>query len=124
MLEFSTIKLLLDTQVMIYFYVQANLMHWVVDNLPDQSLLNTAGWKYVVPQLYKQFPDDDLNLNISLSSPPIIEIENNNIVATIYSDVTIDVLDAGEVIPVACISLVCSSEPLVMCSIFFLTSTK
>ncbi|KAM7504233.1 hypothetical protein LguiB_003137 [Lonicera macranthoides] len=89
-------------------YFNANMLHWVVDNLPDQSLLNTAGWKYVVPQLYKQFPDDDLNLNISLSSPPIIEIKNNNIVATIYSDVTIDVLDAGEVIPVACISLVIS----------------
>jgi lipopolysaccharide-binding protein len=81
-------------------------MHWIVDKIPDQSILNTAGWRYIVPQLYKQYPDDDLNLNISVSSPPIIKVAKDAIGAIINVDVTIDVVDGGEVIPVACISLV------------------
>jgi lipopolysaccharide-binding protein len=81
-------------------------MHWIVDKIPDQSILNTAGWRYIVPQLYKQYPDDDLNLNISVSSPPIIKVAKDVIGAIINLDVTIDVVDGSEVIPVACISLV------------------
>ncbi|XP_062168532.1 putative BPI/LBP family protein At1g04970 isoform X3 [Alnus glutinosa] len=87
-------------------YFDADYMHWIVDKIPDQSLLNTAGWRYIVPQLYKQYPDDDMNLNISVSSPPIIKVAKDVIGAIINLDVTIDVVDAGEVIPVACISLV------------------
>lgn len=81
-------------------------MHWIVDKIPDQSILNTAGWRYIVPQLYKRYPDDDMNLNISVSSPPIIKVSKDVIGAIINLDVTIDVVDGGEVIPVACISLV------------------
>ncbi|KAE8125467.1 hypothetical protein FH972_020272 [Carpinus fangiana] len=87
-------------------YFDADYMHWIVDKIPDQSILNTAGWRYIVPQLYKQYPDDDLNLNISVSSPPIIKVAKDVIGAIINLDVTIDVVDGGEVIPVACISLV------------------
>ncbi|KAK3014524.1 hypothetical protein RJ639_010074 [Escallonia herrerae] len=94
----------------LFVYYDANLMHWIVDKIPDQSLLNTAGWRYVIPQLYKQFPDYDMNVNISVASPPLVKIEKQNIIATIYTDVTIDVLDAGEVIPVLCISLEISAS--------------
>lgn len=82
-------------------------MQWVINKTPDQSLLNTAEWKYIVPQLYKQYPNEDMELNISVSSPPIMTVVNNGINITVYSDVTIGVMDADEVIPVACISLVC-----------------
>lgn len=81
-------------------------MHWTVDKVPDQSLLNTAEWRFIIPQLYKKYPNDNMDLNISLSSPPEIRISENNIDATVYADLIIDVLEAGEVIPVACISLV------------------
>ncbi|KAF8414183.1 hypothetical protein HHK36_002182 [Tetracentron sinense] len=91
-------------------YYNADFMKWVVDAVPDQSLLNTAGWRFIVPQLYKQYPNDDMNLNISLTSPPVIRISQRNIDATIYSDMTIDVLDSNEAIPVACISLVISAS--------------
>ncbi|KAI3440922.1 uncharacterized protein J3R85_002954 [Psidium guajava] len=87
-------------------YYDAKFMHWTVDKVPDQSLLNTAGWRFVIPQLYKKYPNDDMDLNISLSSPPEIRITENNIDATVFADLIIDVLEAGEVIPVACISLV------------------
>ncbi|XP_071723810.1 putative BPI/LBP family protein At1g04970 [Rutidosis leptorrhynchoides] len=87
-------------------YYDAEFMHWIVDKIPDQSLLNTAGWRFIIPQLYKKYPNDDMNLNITLSSPPIIKISDHNIDATIYADLTIDVLHESRVIPVACISLV------------------
>ncbi|OVA10069.1 Lipid-binding serum glycoprotein [Macleaya cordata] len=88
-------------------YFEAGLMQWIVDKVPDQALLNTAGWKYIVPKLYQKYPDKDMSLNISLSSPPLIRISAmHDIDTTVFSDVTIDVLDANETIPVACISLV------------------
>lgn len=87
-------------------YYNAKFMQWIVSEIPDQSLLNTAGWRFIVPQLYKKYPNDDMNLNISLSSPPVIRISSNYIDATVYADLIIDVLEADDVIPVACISLV------------------
>ncbi|XP_022758974.1 putative BPI/LBP family protein At1g04970 [Durio zibethinus] len=86
-------------------YYDAEFMEWIVDKVPDQALLNTAEWRFIIPQLYKKYPNDDMNLNISLSSPPVIRISEHNIGATIYADVIMDVVDAGQVIPVACISL-------------------
>ncbi|KAK3440203.1 hypothetical protein EUGRSUZ_B00503 [Eucalyptus grandis] len=80
-------------------------MHWTVDEVPDQSLLNTAERRFLIPQLYKKYPNDHIDLNISLSSPEI-RISENNIDATVYAELIIDVLEVGEVIPVACISLV------------------
>ena len=88
------------------FCGQADYMHWIFDNIPDQSILNTAGWRYIVPQLYEKYPNDDMNLNISVSSPPIIKVAKDDINAFVNLDVTIDVIDSGEVIPAACISLV------------------
>ncbi|MED6125147.1 hypothetical protein PIB30_065953 [Stylosanthes scabra] len=87
-------------------YYDAKFMHWIVDKIPDQSLLNTAGWRFIVPQLYRKYPNHDMNLNISLSSPPIVEISNLKAGADVFADLTIDVLEKREVIPVACISLV------------------
>lgn len=81
-------------------------MQWIVDKIPDRNLLNTAGWRFIIPQLYKKYPNDDMNLNISLSAPPVITISERDIDATVYADLIIDVLEANEVIPVACISLV------------------
>ncbi|KAF6144973.1 hypothetical protein GIB67_013324 [Kingdonia uniflora] len=92
-------------------YFKAGLLQWIVNKVPDQHLLNTASWKYIVPQLYKKYPNYDMNLNISLSSPPVIRISSpHDIDATIYSDVTIDVLDFHETTPVACVSLVISAS--------------
>ncbi|KAK7300437.1 hypothetical protein RJT34_11281 [Clitoria ternatea] len=87
-------------------YYDAKFMHWIVKQIPDQSLLNTAGWRLIVPQLYEKYPNHDMNLNITLSSPPVVEISNQKAGANIFADITIDVLEEDEVIPVACISLV------------------
>lgn len=86
-------------------------MNWVINKIPEQSLLNTAEWRYIVPQLYKQYPNKDMDLNVTVSSQPIVTVVNNGIDIIVYSDVTIDVID-DEVIPVACISMVCSIKCL------------
>ncbi|KAL8046323.1 hypothetical protein ABFX02_08G170500 [Erythranthe guttata] len=91
-------------------YFEASKLHWIVDNVPDQSLLNTAGWRFIIPQLYKKYPNRDMNMNLSVFSPPIIEVEKQQIRGKIPLDVVIDVLDADEVIPVACISIVISTS--------------
>ncbi|XP_058745040.1 putative BPI/LBP family protein At1g04970 [Vicia villosa] len=86
-------------------YFAADALHWILDELPNQSLLNTAEWKLIIPQLYKQYPNDDMNLNISVSSSPVIEVSDQDIDATVSIDLIIDVLEAGEIIPVTCISV-------------------
>ncbi|KAJ9560859.1 hypothetical protein OSB04_006019 [Centaurea solstitialis] len=86
-------------------YYDAMFMHWVVDKAPEQSFLNTAGWRFIVPQLYKKYPNADMDLDISLSEPPLVQILWQNIEATVYSDVIVNVLEGDETIPVACISL-------------------
>ncbi|BBH02055.1 lipid-binding serum glycoprotein family protein, partial [Prunus dulcis] len=103
MVEISLHENVFSSVSLVFF--NANYMQWVINKTADQSLLNTAGWKYIVPQLYKQYPNEDMELNISVSSPPIMTVVNNGINITVYSDVTIGVMDADEVIPVACISL-------------------
>ncbi|XP_043691556.1 putative BPI/LBP family protein At1g04970 [Telopea speciosissima] len=108
MLEISLDEAVFNSVSNVYY--NAELMHWIVDKVPNQSLLNTASWKYIIPQLYKMYPNDDMILNVSFSSPPVIKISSDNIDSTVYSDMTIDVLNNNETIPVACISLVVSAS--------------
>ncbi|KAG6592062.1 putative BPI/LBP family protein, partial [Cucurbita argyrosperma subsp. sororia] len=84
---------------------EENYMHWTVDQIPDQHLLNTSAWKWVIPQLYRQYPDDDIVVNISASSPPFLRLRAEDISASVLVDMIINVRDNGEIIPVACISL-------------------
>uniref|UniRef100_A0ACD6AK45 Uncharacterized protein n=1 Tax=Avena sativa TaxID=4498 RepID=A0ACD6AK45_AVESA len=97
-------------------YYKADSMHWVVDKIPDQSLLNTAGWKFIIPRLYRSYPNDDMVLNISMASAPIMRITSEKIGATITADMIIDVLHGTETVPVACISVVVSASGVVEAS--------
>ncbi|KAF3963979.1 hypothetical protein CMV_011687 [Castanea mollissima] len=108
MIQISLQETFFNSISLVYF--DADYMHWIFDNIPDQSILNTAGWRYIVPQLYEKYPNDDMNLNISVSSPPIIKVAKDDINAFVNLDVTIDVIDSGEAIPAACISLEISTS--------------
>ncbi|XP_028758053.1 putative BPI/LBP family protein At1g04970 isoform X2 [Neltuma alba] len=111
MIKISLHEDVLNSASLVYF--NAGYMQWMVDKLPDQALLNTAAWRFIVPQLYKKYPNKDMELNISVSSPPIIQVTSQDIGATIHVDIIVDVEDAGEV---ACISVdisaSCSAEIL------------
>lgn len=91
-------------------YYDANKMHWIVDKVPEQSLLNTAGWRFIIPQLYRQYPNDDMNLNVSVFSPPHLKINEHRIDLTVHADVVLNVLNSGEVTPVACFSTTVSGS--------------
>ncbi|XP_076895510.1 putative BPI/LBP family protein At1g04970 [Bidens hawaiensis] len=103
MVAISVHENVLNSASLVYF--NTNKVYWIVDNLPDQKLMNTAGWRFIIPKLYKEFPNDELSLNFTILSPPVIKVKNEGIVAILDSDVIINVMDAGEVIPVACISM-------------------
>lgn len=83
---------------------QVGLMHWIVDKLPDNSILNTASWKSLIPLLYSTYPNDDMSLNISLTSSPAVRITEEKIGTTMYLDTIVNVLVGAEIVPVASIS--------------------
>ncbi|WVZ81340.1 hypothetical protein U9M48_028729 [Paspalum notatum var. saurae] len=111
MLLLSLDEDVLNSALEVYF--KAGSMHWVVDKVPDQSLLNTASWKFIIPRLYWNYPNDDMLLNISMASSPVISITSENIGATINTDMIIDVIHNKEIVPVACISVVVSASGIV-----------
>ncbi|KAL9267288.1 putative BPI/LBP family protein [Drosera capensis] len=98
----------LNSASLVYF--RAGEMQWTLAKIPDQSILNTADWREDVPQLYEQFPDDDMTLNVSVSSSPVLKVSSDTMDTIIYSDVTIDVLDDSVATSVACISLVITAS--------------
>ncbi|KAG9159829.1 hypothetical protein Leryth_007830 [Lithospermum erythrorhizon] len=108
MVNIAVEEKVLESAALVYY--EADKLHWIIDEVPDKSLLNTAGWRFIVPRLYKDYPNDDMNLDVSISSPPIIKILEQQIDVTVPSDVIIDVLHAGEVIQVACLSMVVSAS--------------
>ncbi|KAJ3677612.1 hypothetical protein LUZ60_003336 [Juncus effusus] len=87
---------------------QAGLMNWIVDTVPEEFFLNTATWRFLIPQLYKKYPNADMALNISLTSSPVVKITVGKLGASINSDLVINVLDGTETVPVACVAIVVS----------------
>ncbi|KAH9607619.1 hypothetical protein KSS87_018646 [Heliosperma pusillum] len=81
-------------------YFETGYLQWTVDKIPDQHLLNTGGWRLIIPQLYKKYPNDDMNMNVSLTRPPAMQISPKSIQVTVNAQLTINVLEGGEVIPV------------------------
>ncbi|KAJ4811161.1 lipid-binding serum glycoprotein family protein [Rhynchospora pubera] len=84
---------------------QAGMMHWVVNTIPEQFFLNTKTWRFLIPKLYKKYPNEDMALNISVTSSPLVKIGVGNIGATVNSDMLINVLDGNQTVPVACIAV-------------------
>ncbi|KAH9299386.1 hypothetical protein KI387_031068, partial [Taxus chinensis] len=103
MLEISLSEAVFNSAAEVYS--NEGLLNWLVDKLPEQSLLNTASWRFIIPKLYKKYPNDEMKLNISVSSPPTITITSDGVEAIVVADMIIDVMDGNDSIPVACISM-------------------
>lgn len=99
----------------ITFVMQAGLLQHMVDKVPDQFLLNTASWRFLIPRLYRKYPNKDMLLNISAISPPSVRINVGRIDTTVDLDVIVNVLGSDDIVPVACISLVSFSSSLILC---------
>ncbi|KAJ4793866.1 lipid-binding serum glycoprotein family protein [Rhynchospora pubera] len=96
-------ELVFNSALQVYF--QAGYMNLLVKRLPVQSILNTASWQYIVPQLYVMYPNDPMALNISISSPPAVTVIEEKLSGTLYADVIVDVMDGNNTVPVACIQV-------------------
>ncbi|VVA99015.1 unnamed protein product [Arabis nemorensis] len=95
-------------------YFNAKRMHMAIGESRNGSVLSTSDWKLILPRLYKQYPDDKMMLNMSVTSPPDVKITENGIDTTIHLEISINVQDFGKVLSVARISSVlnvaCSAE--------------
>eukprot|EP00249_Psilotum_nudum_P022822 c28652_g1_i2 orf=473-2203(-) len=89
-------------------YYNAGLLNWLVDKMPDQSYLNTAKWRILVPQLYTQYPDEDMKLVFTVLSPPNISVTSKEIQGVAAANLVIQVLDKNMTTSVACISITLS----------------
>jgi lipopolysaccharide-binding protein len=81
-------------------------LDWLVDELPQESMLNTAFWKWLIPQLYRKYPNDDMALDFSVSSAPQVELSKDGAKAFAGADMTIIVKTNNGSVPVACLSMV------------------
>jgi hypothetical protein len=83
-----------------------------VDELPQDWLLNTAFWKWLIPQLYRQYPNHDMALNFSVSDAPQVELTRNGAKALAAAEMTVLVKTNTDFVPVACLSMV--GVPLIL----------
>ncbi|BBN17123.1 hypothetical protein MPTK1_7g12170 [Marchantia polymorpha subsp. ruderalis] len=97
-----------------FVYYDSGFLQWDVDELPGKKYLNTASWKYIIPQLYKKYPNEDMVLNFAVSAPPKVVLSRDGISSVTSADMTIKVKDATtlEQTPVACISLAISMDAI------------
>lgn len=102
--------------------MQAGYLEWIVDELPQESWLNTHFWRWLIPQLYKKYPNTDMALGFASSAPPTVQLKTDGVTANAVADLTLSVKTEGKSLPVACISLVSSTPRIRPCSCFPLRS--
>lgn len=93
-----------NSATLVYFI--AKKMHVDIDQTKNGSALSTSDWKLILPELYKQYPNVKMMLNMSVTSPPAVNIRETGIDAIIDLEISIDVQNSGVVLSVARISTV------------------
>jgi lipopolysaccharide-binding protein len=88
--------------------VQNGYLEWLVDELPQESWLNTHFWRWLIPQLYKKYPNMDMALNFACSEAPTVQLQTDGATVNAAAELTLLVKTDGQSLPVACISLVSS----------------
>ncbi|CAH8328994.1 unnamed protein product [Eruca vesicaria subsp. sativa] len=91
-----------NSATLVYFI--AKKMHLDIEQTKNGSALSTSDWKLILPELYKQYPDVKMMLNMSVTSPPAVNITENGIDGTINLEISIHVKNSGVVLPVARLS--------------------
>ena len=88
------------------WFMQMDLVNWLVDKMPDKTFLNTSKWRYIVPQLYIDYPNDEIKFRFEVTSPPTISLRSNGIEGSAVVDMIIEVINDDNIEQVACISIV------------------
>lgn len=81
-------------------------MHVDIEQTKNGSALSTSDWKLILPELYKQYPNVKMMLNMSVTSPPAVNIRETGIDGIIDLEISIDVQNSGVVLSVARMSTV------------------
>ena len=97
--------------------MQAGFLEWLVDELPQESWLNTHFWRWLIPQLYKKYPNMDMALAFACSGPPTVQLQTDGVTANAAAELNLLVKTDGKSLPVACISLV--SPTMRNCLVWF-----
>lgn len=77
-----------------------------MDELPQESWLNTHFWRWLIPQLYKKYPNMDMALDFACSTPPTVQLQRDGATANAMAELILLVKTDEKPLPVACISLV------------------
>ncbi|KAF8103969.1 hypothetical protein N665_0182s0075 [Sinapis alba] len=93
-----------NSATLVYFI--AKKMHVDIQQTENGSALSTSDWKLILPELYKQYPNVRMMLNMSVTSPPAVNIKEHGIDAMIDLEISIYVQNSGTVLSVARISAV------------------
>ncbi|KAG0582311.1 hypothetical protein KC19_3G050700 [Ceratodon purpureus] len=94
-------------------YYEAGFLEWLVDELPQESWLNTHFWRWLIPQLYKKYPNMDMALAFACSGPPTVQLQTDGVTANAAAELNLLVKTDGKSLPVACISLALSMDAIV-----------
>lgn len=87
-------------------FPQAGHLEWMVDELPQESWLNTHFWRWILPQLYKKYPSMEMALNFACSVAPMVQLNKDGATASAAADLTLLVKTDTGPLPVACIGMV------------------
>ncbi|XP_024362697.1 putative BPI/LBP family protein At1g04970 [Physcomitrium patens] len=94
-------------------YFEAGFLEWLVDELPQESWLNTHFWRWLIPQLYKKYPNMDMALDFACSTPPTVQLQRDGATANAMAELILLVKTDEKPLPVACISLALSMDAVV-----------
>ncbi|MCO5614975.1 hypothetical protein L7F22_069261 [Adiantum nelumboides] len=89
-------------------YYNADFLNRLLDKVPDQTFLNTSKWKFLIPQLYQQYPDKEITLRFEVSAPPNVTLTLDGVDVSAGAEMVIGVTDEGSNVQVACISIIAS----------------
>ncbi|GJP31840.1 hypothetical protein CLOM_g19526 [Closterium sp. NIES-68] len=76
------------------YYEAAALAH-TIDHLPDSfpwKLLNTKGWRWILPRMFREYPDADLVFRVNASQPPNATLTPGGIGLEVDALLTVTVL--------------------------------
>lgn len=93
-------------------YYSADFLNWLLEKLPDQTFLNTSKWKFLIPQLYQQYPNKEIRLHFEVSNPPNVTLTLDGVDVSAMAQMFVGVADNGSIVQVACISITASASGL------------
>lgn len=93
-------------------YYNADMLNWLIDKVPEQTFLNTSKWKFLIPELYQHYPNEEIKLSFEVSAPPDITLTLDGVDVSAAAHMNIGVVNNDTIVQVACISITASASGL------------